>query len=705
MGKFLRPIFNNIPEELRKLNQWVLFRVEIRKDKEGKDEETKPPYKPNGKHAASTDPSTWSTFDAVKKALDRFDGIGFVLTKDDSYVGIDFDDCRDPASGLINPDIESAIKTFQTYTEISPSGRGLRLLLRGNLPVDGRKRGDIEVYQAKRYLTITGHKLNGFPVSIEARQTELETFYKTAFPEKPEDAKQASKRTHLISQPLNRDWQNRLQIAFGSKNGDKIKKLYDGDWSDHPSQSEGDMALCAHLAFYLSGDPGAMDQAFRGTGLFRPKWDQQHGEKTYGQMTIDKAIQSCKEFYQEPSAKPFNVVNNDTRVTPDRTGKTISPENEPEGEPEIKTDTLPFPDDIMSGLAGCFANLFSTYLEPPKHFFYISYLTCLGSFIPVSLESELRMQPRIYALLLGQSADDRKSTAITKTVDFFHHALTEFIVCYGVGSAEGLQKRLKDSSKLLLCLDEFKQFISKCKIDGSVLLPFVNTLFESNRYEAQTKIVSIDLENVHLSLMAASTLATYERTWDASFTDIGFNNRLFIVPGSGDRRFSFPKKIPDTEKHFLQRDLGKLLQFVGSGLEIGINQEGRALYDQWYLDHDRSIHSKRLDVYALRFMLLLATTEFKKEIDRDIVEKVIKLMNWQLAVRQLHDPIDADSKMAAMEERIRRILKTGAQTDRELQRRTHAARAGSWFYTTAIRNLQAGDQIRMDIKSKKWRLL
>lgn len=314
------------------------------------------------------------------------------------------------------------------------------------------------------------------------------------------------------------------------------------------------------------------------------------------------------------------------------------------------------------------------------------------------------MQPRLYVLLLGQSADDRKSTAITKTVDFFHNALMDFKVCYGVGSAEGLQDKLKESPRLLLCLDELKQFVSKCKIDGSVLLPFVNTLFESNRYEAHTTKRAIELEAVYLSLLAASTLATYERTWDASFTDIGFNNRLFIVPGSGERRFSFPKKIPDTEKHFLQKDLGKLLQFVGSGLEIGINQEGRELYDHWYLDYDRSIHSKRLDVYALRFMLLLAITEFKKEIDRDTVGKVIKLMDWQLAVRQLHDPIDADSKMAAMEEKIRRILKTGAQTDRELQRRTHATRAGSWFYTTALRNLQAGDQVRFDKKNKKWSL-
>ena len=365
----------------------------------------------------------------------------------------------------------------------------------------------------------------------------------------------------------------------------------------------------------------------------------------------------------------------------------------------------PFPSDIMTGAAGDFARVFSSYLEPPIHFFYVCFLACLGSFLPVTLASELLTQPRLFILLLGQSADDRKSTAISKTVDFFQDALTEFRVCFGVGSAEGLQKKLKESPWLLLCLDEFKQFVSKCKIDASVLLPLVNTLFEQNRYEAQTKKYSISLEDVHLSVLAASTTQTHESTWDPSFTDIGFTNRLFIVPGSGDRRFSFPEKIPDVEKHFLQKELAELLKFVGLGLEIGITPEGRELYHEWYLAHDRSIHSKRLDTYALRFMMLLAVNEKKREIDQDIVAKAIRLMDWQLSVRQLHDPIDADGKMAVMEERIRRVLKTGIHSNRDLQKKTHAERAGSWIFQTALKNLVSSSQITFEKKIKGWRLI
>jgi hypothetical protein len=370
----------------------------------------------------------------------------------------------------------------------------------------------------------------------------------------------------------------------------------------------------------------------------------------------------------------------------------------------VKENPLTFPDDIMSGLAGNFADLYSTYLEPPAHFFYVCFLASLGTFLPLTLASELKTQPRIFIVLLGQSADEKKSTAITKTIHFFQDVTTPLKVCFGVGSAEGLQKVLKEHTRLLLVFDELKQLIGKCKIDGSILLPFINTLFESNRYEAQTKTASIYLDNVHLSLLAACTIQTYEHTWDSSFTDIGFNNRLFIVPGTGEKKHSFPEKIPELEKIILQKKLGDIIQFVGNGLEVDISQDARTLYHAWYMGLDRSIHAKRLDTYALRFMMLLAVNEMKKTIDRGIVEKVIRLMDWQLAARQLYDPIDADSQMAKMEEKIRRVLRTGEHSDRDLQKKVNAHRAGSWIYQTAIRNLSSTREIQFNKATKCWKV-
>lgn len=337
----------------------------------------------------------------------------------------------------------------------------------------------------------------------------------------------------------------------------------------------------------------------------------------------------------------------------------------------------------------------------------MSFITCLGSILAgrVTLESELKPQPRLYTLLLGQSADDRKSTALSKTVEFFKETITEFPTCWGVGSAEGLQKKFEDGDNLLLCFDEFKQFVGKCKIQSSVLLPCVNTLFESNNYENRTKKTKVELYNAHLSILAASTVQTYESCWDSQFTDIGFNNRLFLVPGSAKKRFSFPPKIPDTEKDQLKKDLQEVLSFCGKGWELPITPEARELYHNWYMNMEEgSVHTKRIDTYALRLMVLLTVNELKSQVDIDIVQKVTVLGEWQKEMRQLHDPVDADSAVAKIEEKIRRVLARSPLNDRKLKQMTNASRAGLWFYDSAKKNLQKGHEIYWNKKEKTWNL-
>jgi hypothetical protein len=120
---------------------------------------------------------------------------------------------------------------------------------------------------------------------------------------------------------------------------------------------------------------------------------------------------------------------------------------------------------------------------------------------------------------------------------------------------------------------------------------------------------------------------------------------------------------------------------------------------------DRSIHAKRLDTYALRFMILLAVNEGRFKVDSAIVSKVTELMNWQLRVRQIHDPIDAEGKLAVIEQKIRRILISGPKTERELKRFSHADRMGLWFFTNALNNLTRAREVSFDKTTKMWRAL
>jgi len=648
--KIRRMIPDNIPEELTSYNQWVTWKaVEKRNGKTDKI-----PITPvAGSNAKTNDPETWVTFDQAidyyKKHKDNgIAGVGFVLAESDPFCGIDLDDCRNPETNEYTEKAIEILTSFNTYSEISPSNTGVKLILKGKLPGKGAAKDGVEIYDQGRFFTITGGwlgSINKRPLdgAINARQKELSELYKQVAGDNQKPDGQNAK-----------GWQDEL-----------LKGVSQG------GRHQTALRLAGRLA-----EKGLSDSEII---HFIISWNQSNKPPKPELAGPSKEIQGIVDYVR---------------------GKhTLS-------EVESQDETLSFP-DVMSGVAGEFASLHSIHLEAPSHFFYISFLACLGSILSdrLTLNSEIQPQPRLYVLLLGESADVRKSTAIDKVVDFFRNSVDQFGICRGVGSAEGLQKRLEKDRCLLLCLDEFKQFIGKCKIEASVLLPCVNTLFESNYYESWTKKSEIALADVHLSILAASTVQTYERTWDSSFTDIGFNNRLFLVPGSGEKRFSFPSKVPDTEIQYLKQRLQEILSHVGQGLELELTEEAKELYDAWYMNIEDSIHAKRLDTYALRLMALLAVNDLKDEVDSNVVKKVISLSNWQLEVRQIHDPIDSDSAIGKMEEKIRRTLKRNPRTERELKQYTNARKGSMWIYENAKSNLQKSHEIKWIKDKKTWQLI
>ena len=160
-------IAENIPEELRELEQWVCWRYEERDDKL-----TKVPYTPlTLRRASSTDPATWSTFSEAHKAYEygyddlsdtehnepSYDGIGFVFSDDDPYCGIDLDKCRDPEAGDIAPwAVEILDRVGDGYAEVSPSETGIHIIIRASVRGGGMRRGPVEMYSRGRYFTITG---------------------------------------------------------------------------------------------------------------------------------------------------------------------------------------------------------------------------------------------------------------------------------------------------------------------------------------------------------------------------------------------------------------------------------------------------------------------------------------------------------------------------------------------------------------------
>ena len=183
----LEVIAENIPERLRKLRRWVVWRWHRRKGKWDK-----PPLQTNGAFASVDDSSTWCSFDDAKAAFQsgQFDGIGFVLgyvvDEDVTYVGVDLDNCRDPQTGEIQDWGAAHLAVLNTYAEVSPSGEGVKALAIGTLPGPDRNesaRLGVEMYRGNRYFTVTGHRLTNTPVEIHERTAELAELYYQLFGE------------------------------------------------------------------------------------------------------------------------------------------------------------------------------------------------------------------------------------------------------------------------------------------------------------------------------------------------------------------------------------------------------------------------------------------------------------------------------------------------------------------------------------------
>ena len=149
----LRVMPDEIPPELKIRPQWVNWKYAW----DGK-RWTKHPYNPRtGRKASTTDLLTWSPFEEVLEAYEAgmYNGTEFVLCSGDPFAAVDLDYCRDVETGEIERWAMEIIEALDSYTELSPSGKGIHVFVRGKVPV-ALNLPHIEMYSAERYFTMTG---------------------------------------------------------------------------------------------------------------------------------------------------------------------------------------------------------------------------------------------------------------------------------------------------------------------------------------------------------------------------------------------------------------------------------------------------------------------------------------------------------------------------------------------------------------------
>lgn len=275
----MKTIIENIPQELKNLKQWVCW--------VGSDKIPKNAY--TGGYAKSNDSTTWSTFEEAIKGCKkyRFDGLGFMFAN--GYFGVDLDNC------LNNIDFcDEFVESLQSYTEFSKSGKGIHIICKGELPEGARRKDNVEMYSTGRYFICTGKIYNEKYKTINECTESIKVLHSKYM---PKIVQQVASYDEV--EPLNLSDEEIIDKARNCKSGYLFNMLYLGNWQGvYNSQSEADLALCNQLAFWTQRNQQQMDRIFRSSGLFRKKWVEKRGDRTYGEITINKACISCKDVYE-----------------------------------------------------------------------------------------------------------------------------------------------------------------------------------------------------------------------------------------------------------------------------------------------------------------------------------------------------------------------------------------------------------------------
>ena len=296
-------MYEAIPSELKTLPNWICWKAEFN-EKKGKID--KIPVNPlTGGGAMSNNPDTWTNYETAVRESEKYSGIGFMFGNCD-YFGVDIDGIQDELqdfhSGGTDNIVSEFVETLQSYCETSQSGNGIHIICKGHLPKGGRRKNNVEMYESGRFFVMTGNICAEFAEINECTELIKPLHEKYIGGHKPK-----ARAAPPAPLPLPQTASEIVELAENSKNGDKFKRLYSGDITGYKSQSEAELAFCNSLAFWTGRDAEKMDSIFRSSGLMRDKWDEQRAGRTYGQITIEKAIFDCDSVYSPQQHSDFTV--------------------------------------------------------------------------------------------------------------------------------------------------------------------------------------------------------------------------------------------------------------------------------------------------------------------------------------------------------------------------------------------------------------
>lgn len=396
-----------VPAFLKNIPNWIHWKLE---------NDTKVPYRVDGRKAASTRPEDWTDYRTAVSGvtIDKNGGVGFVVDK--GIVGIDLDGCYDEKTDTLTQWAQDIMDAVDSYTEYTPSGNGARVWVRGTLP-DGPKvfnldpaagYGDkvkIEVFTDSRYFTVTGQSCFD---STDVEERDLTAVYQMFHDIR---GKYPVKSTKTIDSSASAPSESAKVEKFGFFDTSKFDVLMNGkivsdkpfvvanDYgrvTDYPSHSEAELGLATILAIKHNGDAQKIDEDFRRSALMRDKWERSR------QYTIPKAIETAAKLTMNQKYVEPSVANNVDGAASSTNNPVLDADEKASGE------IPPFDPTVMTGFFKEVVDAVCDGTTIPPQFVYLAMRVYAGTYVSRTLKMDgVEGDTCIYGAAIGPTGTSK----------------------------------------------------------------------------------------------------------------------------------------------------------------------------------------------------------------------------------------------------------------------------------------------------------
>lgn len=523
-------------DDLKNVDQWICW-----DNRNGR----KTPVGARGGVGSSTDPKTWGSYEEATAYAEanNLTGVGFVFTKDDAFCGVDLDDCI--TDGTVSDEALEIINELNSYTEISPSGTGVKIFGRCHDILKGRNRDKLEAYTFGRFFAFTGRVLGD-----QFQLADLSSFMRRACRQPATKGEAAIPR---VSIPANYD---RGLVERASKYLERLPASIQGQNGDRDL-----FVACSHLVvrFALNKTDAMTLLMNEFNPRCQPPWDDYDVERKVDQLMLERE----SDPYFKKCVEPDVVVEAvETEEGTEMVARLLS-NTQSEGIPERFIDNLPNgPIRLM------YDYILKTSARESRGIAFSGALSWYCGLLAGKVMDDSGTKTNLYTITLAPSSAGKQAPqdAIRNVAD----AAGSDWVSGKVTSDSAIGSVLKGNSQSLCLWDEVGIFFQKAKggVQGTItdilldLWGAVNSKFRLKQYADSEKDIVIDKP-----CFGFHGWSTSDHFW-AGLTRMhlrdGFAGRLLVIDTGARaerkrKKYSdAPKDLVDIDRYWSKFGIGKM---------------------------------------------------------------------------------------------------------------------------------------------------